>query len=127
MPEMVVKQQTRWDISMSIHSARKAVIYAPTKTAMQSGKAKTKQWILEFEQDAGAREVDHLMGWTGSDDTLQQLRMKFPSLETAISYAKKEGVTYKVVTPQDKKLHIRAYADNFTKPIYNPLPKKSEG
>ncbi|AZL15182.1 ETC complex I subunit [Rickettsiales endosymbiont of Stachyamoeba lipophora] len=65
-----------------------AKIYRPTKTAMQSGKANTRKWILEFEQDGG-RFVEGLMGWTGSTDTLQQIKLYFSTKEQAINYAKK--------------------------------------
>ncbi|MHA7873560.1 MAG: ETC complex I subunit [Hyphococcus sp.] len=90
-----------------------ARIYRPAKTAMQSGKAKTADWVLEFEADA-ARRLDPLMGWAGSvETTSSQVRLKFDSQEDAAAYAEKLGVPYRIdeehaATPQPK-----AYADNF--------------
>ncbi len=91
----------------------KAVIYRPAKTAMQSGVRKTRDWLLEFVPIAG-RYSDDLMGWTGSRDTTQQVRLRFPSLEAARAYAEQHGITYEVKQPQERMVHPKSYADNFT-------------
>ena len=87
-------------------------IYQPAKNAMQSGRAKTKTWILEFMPIAAER-ADDLMGWTGGGDTRKQLQMKFESKEQAIAFAKKKGLSYVVKEPKKRKLQIKNYADNF--------------
>ena len=89
-----------------------ARIYRPAKTAMQSGKAKTKDWVLEFEP-ASARRSDPLMGWTSSGDTRQQLRLSFETKELAIAYATKHGLAYVVATEPPVRLHKKSYSDNF--------------
>ena len=87
-------------------------IYRPPKTAMQSGKASTKRWLLEFEPQA-PREVEPLMGWTSSRDTRAQLRIRFDTQEEAIEYAKRCGFIYTVEQPHERKVRPKAYADNF--------------
>ena len=89
-----------------------ARIYKPAKTAMQSGQARTKQWLLVFEQDK-PREIEPLMGWTSSGDTRQQLRLWFDTKEEAIAYAEREGVAYRVEEPQEVKRRMASYSDNF--------------
>ena len=89
-----------------------ARIYNRPKNAMQSGKALTEQWILDFVP-AEARKPDPLMGWAGSGDTQRQLRLKFPSKEAAVIYAAKYGIDAAVHEPPVKKLTLQAYADNF--------------
>ena len=89
-----------------------ARIYQPAKTAMQSGKALTHQWILEFAP-ASARTADPLMGWTSSADTQRQVKLKFETKEEAIAYAEKQGLAYLVEEPTQRSLQLRAYADNF--------------
>ncbi|NVJ91562.1 MAG: ETC complex I subunit [Methylocystaceae bacterium] len=88
-------------------------IYQPAKNAMQSGRAKTNTWILEFTPIAAER-ADDLMGWTGGGDTRKQLQMKFETKELAIAFAKKKGLTYEVKEPKKRKLQIKSYADNFS-------------
>lgn len=92
----------------------KARIYRPAKTAMQSGTARTKAWILEFAQDS-ARSVDPLMGWTSSDDTQSQVRLRFDTKEAALDYAKDNGLDAMVIDPKARKHNIRqrGYAENF--------------
>ena len=87
-------------------------IYQPPKTAMQSGRANTTRWLLEFEPEA-ARQVEPLMGWTSSRDTKGQIRLWFDSAEEAIAYATKHGLMYALEAPREKKLKSKAYADNF--------------
>jgi ETC complex I subunit conserved region len=89
-----------------------ARIYKPAKSAMQSGLGRTKEWVLEYEQEA-AREVDPLMGWTSSADTKQQLKLTFESKEEAVAYAVRAGVAYAIEEPQPRKTIRKAYADNF--------------
>lgn len=92
----------------------RARIYKPAKTAMSSGTAKTREWVLEFAQSS-AREVDPLMGWTSSDDTQTQVKLRFESKEAAVSYAAEKGIEVDVVEPKSRKLNIRAggYGENF--------------
>ena len=92
----------------------RARIYQPAKTAMQSGTAKVKGWVLEFAQ-LSAREVDPLMGWTSSDDMDSQVRLRFDSREAAEDYAKERGIDFDVVAPHARQPNIRAggYGENF--------------
>jgi ETC complex I subunit conserved region len=89
-----------------------ARIYIPAKTAMQSGTAKTRSWVLEFEQ-ASPRTVEPLMGWTSSADTRQQVRLWFDTKEEAMAYCQHNGIPYQVFEPNAPKRCIMAYADNF--------------
>jgi hypothetical protein len=89
-----------------------ARILRPAKTAMSSGTAQTKRWILEFEQ-ATKRQPDPLMGWISADDTLNQIRLQFETLEEAKIYADKHGLDYTIEQPQGRTLKPKAYADNF--------------
>jgi ETC complex I subunit conserved region len=89
-----------------------ARIYQKVKNAMQSGRAGTAAWVLEYEPSE-AKRADPLMGWAGSGDTRQQLTLKFASLDAAKAYADGKGVTYHVVAPPAKVLKLQAYADNF--------------
>ncbi len=89
-----------------------AIIYQQPKSAMQSGKAKTDVWVLEFEQSE-ARKADPLMGWTGSGDTQSQVKLTFPSKDAAKAYAAKYGITVRVHATPAKSLKLRSYADNF--------------
>jgi hypothetical protein len=89
-----------------------ARIYKPAKTAMQSGLARTKEWVLENEPQT-AREIDPLMGWTSSRDTGQQVRLEFDTKDEAVAYAERNGIPYTVDEPQVRKTVRKAYADNF--------------
>lgn len=88
-------------------------IYKPAKTAMQSGRGKTKDWILEFEPRSASRP-DPLMGWVGSADTRRQVRLSFDTADEAISYAEKHGYAYTVEKPKDRRIRPKSYADNFS-------------
>lgn len=92
----------------------RARIYQPAKTAMQSGSAKTHQWVLEFAP-ASERDIDPLMGWTSSTDTQSQVRLKFETREAAEAYAAEKGIEYDLVQPKPRKPVIRArgYGENF--------------
>ena len=89
-----------------------ARIYRPAKTAMQSGKAKTRDWRLEFEP-ASARTIDPLMGWTQSSDMNGQVRLTFETREEAIAYAQRHEISFQLFEPKVPKRIIKAYADNF--------------
>ncbi|MET4129200.1 ETC complex I subunit [Roseovarius sp. MBR-6] len=91
-----------------------ARIYKPARTAMQSGTAKTRHWVLEFVPGT-AREVDPLMGWTSSGDTQAQVRLRFPTKEAALDYAKDHGIDAVVQDPKPRKANIRpgGYGENF--------------
>ena len=90
----------------------RARIYQPPKTAMQSGRAGTDAWILEFEPNA-PRRLDPLMGWIGSTDTLAQVRLSFATREEAVSYAEQQGIAYEVELPHERRVKPKAYAENF--------------
>jgi NADH dehydrogenase len=91
-----------------------ARIYKPARNAMQSGTAKSKYWVLEYINETG-RDVDPLMGWTSSDDTQSQVRLRFSSKEAALEYAKEKGIDAVVVDPNSRKPNVRAggYGENF--------------
>ena len=89
-----------------------ARIYQRTKNAMQSGRARTDQWVLEYEP-AEPKRPDPPTGWAGSGDTRGQIRLSFPSLDAARAYAAREGLTAHIVAGPEKKLKLQAYADNF--------------
>ncbi len=89
-----------------------ARIYRPAKTAMQSGLARTKEWLVEAEPGA-AQIIDPLMGWSGSTDTARQVDLYFDTKEDAIAYAERNGIAYVIVEPQPRKHVRKAYADNF--------------
>ena len=89
-----------------------ARIHKPEKTAMQSGKAGTKEWLLEFEPERG-QQLEPLMGWAAFGDTRSQLRLWFDTKDEAIAYAKRNGIPFQVFEPKEAKLQLKAYADNF--------------
>jgi len=89
-----------------------ARIYRPAKTAMQSGKAKSTDWRLEFEP-ASARSIDPLMGWTSSSDMNGQVRLTFDTREEAVAYADRYGIAFRLQEPQEPPMILKAYADNF--------------
>lgn len=90
----------------------RARIYQPAKTAMQSGKARTNLWLLEYEPER-PREIDPLMGWTSSSDMRQQIQLEFDTLEEATGYATRHGIAYQVFEPLRPAPKAKAYADNF--------------
>ncbi|HZH26947.1 MAG TPA: ETC complex I subunit [Azospirillaceae bacterium] len=87
-------------------------IYKPSKTALQSGSTKSKQWMLEYEIET-PRRPEPLMGWISSGDTLNQVKMHFPTKEEAIAFAEKNGWTYTVQDATPRRIRPRNYADNF--------------
>ncbi len=94
-------------------------IYQPAKTAMQSGRGKAQEWVMEFEPTS-ARGPEPLMGWTGGGDTKEQVRLTFPTREEAIAHADKHGHTYTLVAAHDRRMKPKAYADNFKFGRYRP-------
>jgi len=89
-----------------------ARIYKPARNAMQSGTAKTKLWMLEYEPEA-PRVVEPLMGWTSSTDMKSQIKLRFASKEEAIAYCEREGIAFQVMEPKEPSRRSIAYADNF--------------
>jgi hypothetical protein len=89
-----------------------ARIFQRPKNAMQSGKALTDQWFLEFAP-AEAMRPDPLMGWAGSGDMRQQLQLGFGSCEDALAYARRYGIDARVQASPPRRLKLQAYADNF--------------
>ena len=92
---------------------RRAKIYKPAKTAMQSGMRNTKNWLLQF--DTLNTGVDPLMGWETSKDTMSEVKLEFLTKEQAINYAKKNNIDYYVIEPQKTKTIKKSYTDNFKK------------
>ncbi len=92
---------------------KKAKIYKPSKTAMQSGMKKFDKWIIEFITDDPGRNP--LMGWESSSDTYSELNLEFKSKDLAIEYAKKNNVDYELIEPKKRKISKKSYADNFIK------------
>ncbi len=90
----------------------KARIYKPAKTAMQSGRAGTRRWVLDYEV-ATPRTPDPLMGWTSAADTLNQITLRFDTVDEAIQFAKKHSLDYTVAEPHQRKFEPKSYADNF--------------
>ena len=89
-----------------------ATIYRPAKTAMQSGKARTKKWLLVYRSEE--KVVDNVMGWTGSTDMhANEVKMKFLSKEDAETYAKGMGLEYEIIEPKHAQPKVRAYSDNY--------------
>ena len=86
-------------------------IYKPAKTAMQSGVGNTREWVIEAEPSP--KEIDPLMGWTSSRDTMNQVVLRFETREEAIAYAQKKGLMYTIDEPKVRAVRPRAYADNF--------------
>ena len=96
--------------------AMAARIYRPARTATQSGRAKTRRWVLEMEPRS-RKEADPLVGWIGSDDTEQQVQLGFPSKEAAIAYARRQGIDYRVYDPHERVVRPKSYAENFIRKV----------
>ena len=92
---------------------KKAKIYKPSKTAMQSGIKKFDKWIIEFITEKPG--INPLMGWESSTDTNSELKLEFSSKELAIEYAKKNKISFDLIEPKIRKIIKKSYADNFTK------------
>ncbi len=89
-----------------------ARIYKPARTAMQSGKAKTKEWVLDFEPEQ-PRTIDPLMGWTSSTDMKQELHLSFDTKDEAIAYCERNGIPYQVFETKSAARQPMSYSDNF--------------
>ena len=89
-----------------------ARIYKPAKTAMQSGTANTKEWVLDYEPEQ-PRQIEPLMGWTSSGDMRQQVRLRFDSEQEAIAYAERHGIPYQLSEPKRAARRGISYSDNF--------------
>ena len=92
---------------------KKAKIYKPARTAMQSGKRNTKNWFLQF--DTLNTGINPLMGWETSKDTMSEVKLQFSTKEQAINYAKKNNIIYYIVEPKEHKIIKKSYSDNFFK------------
>jgi len=92
---------------------KKAKIYIPAKTATQSGRGKTKKWLLKFETRHGT--TNPLMGWESSDDTMGEIVLEFSTKEKATEYAKNNNIQYEVIEPKESDFIIKSYTDNFLK------------
>jgi len=90
----------------------KAKIYKPSKTSMQSGLGKTKKWVFEYQKQKDLIR-EPLMGWTGSRDTNEQVKLLFEDIDQAINYAKKNNIEYEVIPEMKKKYSSKLYSDNF--------------
>lgn len=91
---------------------RRARIYQPSKSAMQSARGPARPWLLEMEPQA-ARSRDPLMGWTSSPDTAQQLRLRFETEEAAVAYCKRNKLDYVIRAPHERQVRPKSYAANF--------------
>lgn len=89
-----------------------ARIYQPAKTAVQSGRFKTRNWLLEFEPQS-RQEADRLIGWIGNGDTERQLSLRFATKEQAIAYCEKHDIQYSITLPNARIVRPKSYADNF--------------
>jgi len=92
---------------------KKVKIFKPSKTAMQSGKRASKKWLLEF--DTPDTQINPLMGWESSVDTMSEVKLEFSSKDEAINYAKRNNLDYYVIEPEKTKIVKKSYSDNFLK------------
>ena len=90
---------------------KKAIIYIPNNSPMQSGLGKTNKWILEYETEDPTNNP--LMGWESSSDTYTELKLEFSSKELAINYANKKKIDFEIIEPKKRKTVKKSYADNF--------------
>ncbi|MDX6749062.1 ETC complex I subunit [Geminicoccaceae bacterium 1502E] len=89
-----------------------ARIYQPAKPAVSSGRHKTRFWIVEFEPQA-RKEADRLIGWIGSDDTDQQVQLRFKTREEAVAYCERRGIDFTISRPRERVVRPKSYAENF--------------
>ena len=92
---------------------KKAKIFKPAKTAMQSGLGKTDKWIIEYFSDKTG--INPLMGWESSTDTFSEIKLEFSSKDKAVEFAKKNKIDYELIEPKIRNIKKKSYADNFTK------------
>ena len=91
---------------------RNVNIYRPSKNVMQSGRANASDWVIEYKTNT-ILEVEPVMGWTSSNDTLSQVRLKFSSCEMAVSFANKNNWNYILIAENERRIKPRNYSDNF--------------
>ncbi len=112
----VLRQASCWSTAerteIKMISPPRFRVYRPARTAMQSGSGNTRQWLLEPEP-AAPRPIDPLMGYTSSQDTTAQLRLNFDTKEAALLYARRHGLTVRVIEPKPRRQIAKSYADNF--------------
>jgi hypothetical protein len=89
-----------------------ARIYKPARTAMQSGKANTKEWVLDYDPEQ-PRTIEPLMGWTSSSDMHQQLKLQFATKEEAVAYCEREGIAFRILPDKEPVRRMMSYSDNF--------------
>ncbi|MDB1135587.1 ETC complex I subunit [Candidatus Anaplasma sp. TIGMIC] len=94
------------------HDKTRAVVHRPAKNAMQSGSYRGDLWYVDFEP-SNTQYVESLMGWVGSSDTSQQVRLSFNTKEEAISYVQDKGIPYIVLRDNVSKKVPKSYASNF--------------
>jgi len=92
---------------------KKAKIYKPSKSAMQSGLKNNDKWVIEFITDKPG--LNPLMGWESSTDTYTELKLEFKTKNLAIEYAKKNNITFEIIEHEERKINKKSYADNFIK------------
>ena len=92
----------------------KVLIFKPAKTTMQSGKAGTSKWLIKYIEQEKTRSTNNVMGWTSSDNTETQIKLKFNSKEEAIKYAMEQDYDYIVEEPELAKVKKKSYSSNFT-------------
>ena len=92
---------------------KKAKIYKPTKTPMQSGLGKNDKWIIEYITKNPS--INPLMGWESSTDTLSELKLEFSTKKSAVDYAKRNKIIFEIIEPKQRKILKKSYSDNFTK------------
>ena len=92
---------------------RRAKIYKPSKTAMQSAQGNARNWLLEF--DTLSTGISPLMGWESSRDTMSEVKLEFLTKDQAINYAKNNNIDYYIIEPQKRKIIKKSYTDNFIK------------
>jgi len=89
-----------------------ARIFKPARTAMQSGNAKTENWMLVYEPEQPL-QVEPLMGYTSSGDMRRQVKLSFDSKEEAVAYAERNGIPYQIAVDHEHQPSTQSYADNF--------------
>lgn len=92
------------------------LIFKPNKSAMQSGRGKSKNWVM-IPKTTTPQTPDPLMGWHMGFETARQIELRFESFEEAIAHAEREGYTYEIQKPRERTIKPKSYASNFTKPV----------
>ena len=103
-----------------------AIIYRPSRSAMQSG-PRPRHWILEFEP-AVAAEIEPLMGWTATRDPYRPIRLSFPDRESAVDYA--ERMDWNYIVRDDGRNGRRPAPEPILRPLERldgPVPRVKTG